>query len=207
MVLGDLELARRLGTGDESAFEDFFAAYFPRVYRYARVRLRANDEAAQEVAQATIIKALAKVHTYRGEAALFTWLCSICRREITAWFRRNGMPRVSLRDEPAETRAVLEAVIALSGDDPEREYERRELAGRVRAALERLPVQYRDALAARYLDGASVEEVGRRLSLGYKAAESLLTRARQAFRETFAASAGRSLQEPSAVSELGSSDE
>jgi hypothetical protein len=50
-----------------------------------------------------------------------------------------------------------------------------------------------------------VEEIGRRLGLGYKGAESLLTRARQAFREAFAPVAGRHLQRPSVISTPGSS--
>src|SRR5262245_29014342 len=129
MQPGDLDLARRLRIGDESAFGEFFAEYFPRVYRFARVRLGGDDDAAEEAAQTTLIRALAKIDTYRGEAALFTWLCSFCRREISAWFERNGKTaRVSLEDNSAEARAVLDALAALSRDDPEREYERRELS-------------------------------------------------------------------------------
>ena len=191
MQPGDLDLARRLRTGDDSAFEEFFAEYFPRVYRFARVRLGGDDEAAEEVAQTTLIRALAKVGTYRGEAALFTWLCAFARHEISAWFERTGKaPRVSLADDSAETRAVLDALAALSRDDPEQEYQRRELSRLVHAALDHLPVKYSDALVWKYLEGRPVEEIGRRLGLGYKAAESLLTRARQAFREAFALSAG-----------------
>ena len=58
MQPGDLDLARRLRTGDDSAFEEFFAEYFPRIYRFARVRLGGDEEAAEEVAQTTLIKAL-----------------------------------------------------------------------------------------------------------------------------------------------------
>jgi RNA polymerase sigma-70 factor (ECF subfamily) len=188
MPSGDLDLARRLRNGDESAFEEFFAEYFPRVYRFARVRLTGDDDAAEEVAQITLIRALAKVDTYRGEAALFVWLCSFCRHEIAAWFKRSGKAiHVSLSDDSAETQAILDAIAALSGDDPEREYQRRELSRLVHVALDHLPGQYKEALICKYLEGTSVEEIGRRLDLGYKATESLLTRARQAFREGFAA--------------------
>jgi len=187
MPSGDRDLARRLRRGDESAFDAFFAEYFPRVYRFARVRLTGDDDAAEEVTQATLIRALARIGTYRGEAALFVWLCSFCRHEIAAWFERSGRAvQVSLSEDSADTRAILGALAALSGDDPEREYERRELSRLVHVALDHLPGRYRDALVGRYLEGASVDEIGRRLDLGYKAAESLLTRAREAFREGFA---------------------
>lgn len=188
MPSGDLDSARRLRNGDESAFEEFFGEYFPRVYRFARVRLTGDDDAAEEVAQTTLIRALAKVSTYRGEAALFVWLCSFCRHEIAAWFERSGKAmQVSLSDDSAETRAMLDATAALSRDDPEREYERRELSRLVHLTLDHLPGKYKEALVWKYLEGTPVEEIGRRLDLGYKAAESHLTRARQAFREGFAA--------------------
>ncbi len=88
-------------------------------------------------------------------------------------------------------RTFLEAIAAFAGDDPEREYERRELSRLVHVTLDHLPARYKEALVGRYLEGASVEEIGSRLDLGYKAAESLLTRARQAFREGLAGVSGR----------------
>ena len=148
-----------------------------------------------------MIKALAKLHTYRGEAALFTWLCAFCRREIAAWFERAGSTApVSLADDSSDTRAVLDAIAALSGDDPEQAYQRRELSRVVHETLDHLPGRYGDALAWKYIEGTSVDEIGRRLGLSYKAAESLLTRARQAFREGFPLVASGQLERPSVIS-------
>lgn len=201
MPTHDLDLARRLRAGEESAFDAFFAEYFPRVYRFARVRLGGDEDAAEEVAQTTLIKALAKVDTYRGEAALFTWVCSLCRHEIDRWFERTGRTAyVLLADDTSETRAVLDAIAALSRDDPEQEYQRSELSRLVHATIDHLPGRYGDALVWKYLEGTSVEEIGRRLGIGYKAAESLLSRARQAFREAFAVLANRQIRPPSATS-------
>src|SRR3954469_5944741 len=139
MQQADLDLARRLLTGDEAAFEQFFADYFPRLYRFARVRLGGNDDAAEELVQMTLIKALAKVRTYRGDAALFTWVCSICRHEVTAWYERTHRSvHLSLADDSSDTRAVLDALAVLSRDDPEQEYKRRELSRLVQATLDRL---------------------------------------------------------------------
>jgi RNA polymerase sigma-70 factor (ECF subfamily) len=186
MASGDLHLARRLAAGEEVAFEAFFDEYFPRLYRFALTRLRGDEDAAEDIVQATLIKALAKIGTFRGEAALFSWLCSFCRHEISAWFARTGTPaQVSTSDDSPEMRTLLEAIAAMSADDPEEEYQRRELAQRVRATLDHLPGRYGDALVWKYLEGESVGEIARRLGLGYKAAESHLTRARQAFRDAF----------------------
>ena len=193
----DLDLTRRLLAGEEAGFDAFFAEYFPRVYRFARIRLGGDEDAAEEVAQTTLIKALAKVHTYRGEAALFTWLCTFCRHEVDQWFERTGRHvHLSLADDSADAQALLGAIAALSGDDPEQQYQRHELARLVHVALDHLPRGYRDALVWKYLEGRSVEEIGQRLGLGYKAAESHLTRARQAFRDAFAPIARGALPRP-----------
>jgi RNA polymerase sigma-70 factor (ECF subfamily) len=204
MLREDLDLARRLRIGEESAFEEFFAAYFPRIYRFARVRLGGDDEAAEEVAQAALIKALQKIDGFRGEAGLFTWLCTFCRHEISAWLRRSGRTAPApLADDSIEARAVLDAIAALSTDGPEQEFERRELSHLVHATLDHLPGRYGDALAWKYLEGVPVEEIGRRLGLGYKAAESLLTRARETFREAFTVVADGHLRPPAPASPSG----
>jgi RNA polymerase sigma-70 factor (ECF subfamily) len=195
MPSGDLHLARRLASGEEVAFEAFFDEYFPRLYRFALTRLRGDEDAAEDVVQTTLIKALAKVGTFRGEAALFSWLCAFCRHEISAWYARSGATvQMSTGDDSPEMRTLLDAIAAMSADDPEEEYQRRELAHRVRTTLDHLPGRYGDALVWKYLEGESVGEIARRLGLGYKAAESHLTRARQAFRDAFALVATQPLQ-------------
>ena len=68
---------------------------------------------------------------------------------------------------------------------PESALHRKELARLVQVTLDALPRAYGDALEWKYLEGLSVSEIALRLNLGLKAAESLLTRARQAFRDGF----------------------
>jgi RNA polymerase sigma-70 factor (ECF subfamily) len=188
----DLALARRLAAGDESAFDTFFADYFPRVYRFARARLDGDDASAEDVTQAALIRALDKIHTYRGDAALFTWLCTLCRHEIADWRQRTGrVSEVALFDDRPDVRAALDAVAALSCEDPDTQLRRRELSRLVQTTLDHLPGRYGDVLEWKYIQELSVAEIADRLGLGYKAAESLLTRARQSFRDGFALMEGR----------------
>ena len=53
----------------------------------------------------------------------------------------------------------------------------------VEATLDSLPGRYGEVLEWKYIDGLSVTEIAARLGVGAKAAESLLTRAREAFRD------------------------
>jgi RNA polymerase sigma-70 factor, ECF subfamily len=182
---GDRELVRRMLAGDEAAFARFFDGASRGLLRFALRRLANDADAAEEVVQVTLTQALRKLHTWRGEAALFTWLCAICRREILAhWRRRQRLAReVGLAEDDAEVRAAFDGR-AVEADAAAAH--RWDVAERVHATLGGLPQHYGDALEWKYVEEVPVEEVGRRLGLGLKATESLLTRAREAFRKGFA---------------------
>ena len=174
--------------GDERAFDDFFDAYYDRVFRFA-ARRAGDATAAEDVAQATLVQAMRRLETWRGEAALFTWLCTICRRELMAhWTHTRRQPPPVLAEDDAEVRAILEQV-ADTGDDPERALQRREVAHLVQATLDFLPGHYGDVLEWKYIEGLTVAEIADRLQSTPKAIESMLTRAREAFRDTFAEAA------------------
>lgn len=180
----DRNLAARMLSGEESAFEEFFDSHFPGLYRFALARVGQNADAAEEVVQASIAKAIRKLGTYRGEAALFSWLCAFCRHEIGAFYRERGQSP-SLTEDTPEVRAALESLAAADTDDPDSRLRRKQLSGIVQVTLDFLPRHYGDALEWKYIEGLSVAEIGARLSIGTKAAESLLTRARVAFRDGF----------------------
>jgi RNA polymerase sigma-70 factor, ECF subfamily len=180
----DLELVRRMLRGDEAAFERFFDATYPALYRFALPRLDFDRDAAAEVAQATICKAIRKLHTFRGEAALLTWLNTFCRRELYAHTtRHHTRVEVMLVDDDPEVRAALESLRRSDADDLDAALDRTRIAVLVQRVLDHLPAHYADALEWKYIDEVSVQEVAQRLGVGAKAAESLLTRARRAFRD------------------------
>jgi RNA polymerase sigma-70 factor (ECF subfamily) len=182
---GEQELLKRMLAGDERAFDSFFDSYFPRLYRFALPRLRRDEDAAREVVQSTLTKAMRRLDTFRGDAALFTWLCQICRRDIADHVRarRRHDTRVVLLDDSEDIRAALESIEAPDEEGPVRRYDQGETRRLVRSVLDRLPAPYGDALEWKYIDGHSVEEIGDRLGIGTTAAQSMLARARVAFRE------------------------
>jgi RNA polymerase sigma-70 factor (ECF subfamily) len=185
-----IDLVRRMLAGDEDAFERFFDAAYPVLYRFALARLGSDEDAAAEIAQAAICKAIGKLQTYRGEAALLTWLCTFCRHELYAWFRRHeGRVRVELLEDDPEIRAALQSLQITEG--AESALDRARVASRVQRVLDHLPPHYAHALEWKYIDEIPVREIGIRLGLGIKAAESLLTRARGAFRDAFRATTPR----------------
>lgn len=180
----DQQLIRRVLAGDEQAFESFFNAYFARLYRFALPRLNGDAEATQEVVLATLTKAMRNLSNFRGESGLFTWICQICRHEVVDRIRADRRAsHVVLIDDQPELRAAIESLEAPAEYDLVRSHGRAEVGRLVRSVLDRLPSSYGDALEWKYIEGQSVEVIGERLGIGTTAAQSLLARARAAFRE------------------------
>ena len=188
LVHVDRALARRILGGDEAAFRDLFDRFFPRLYRFALARVPRDPEAARDIVQQTFCQAIERLDTYRGEAALYTWFCQICRNAVADHYRRisRSAGRVVLLEDQPDARAILESFAAPEADEPETGAMREQVHRLVEATLDALPGRYGEALEWKYIDGLSVREIAGRLSLGEKAAESLLTRARESFREAFA---------------------
>jgi RNA polymerase sigma-70 factor, ECF subfamily len=179
----DLDLAKRMLAGEEDAFDTFGERYFKALYRFAAARLDGDRDLSREIVQTTVAKALARLRTYRGEASLLTWLCSCCRNEILMHLRhRRAAP--ADRELPEEVEPAVGSFVHRPRD-PEAALLRQEKADLVHVALDGLPAHYSQALEWKYLECLPVEEIAARMELRPKAAESLLARARQAFRSSY----------------------
>jgi RNA polymerase sigma-70 factor (ECF subfamily) len=188
----DRALSRRILAGDAAAFRSLFDSFFPRLYRFALARLGGDEDAASEVVQQTFCKAIERLDSYRGEAALYTWFCQVCRNVLIDYRRANARKArtvVLLEDQP-NVRAILEALAAPAADQPDLHAWQQDVRRLVQATVDTLPERYGVVLEWKYVDGLSVEDIAARLDIGAKAAESLLTRARHAFRDAITALAG-----------------
>jgi RNA polymerase sigma-70 factor (ECF subfamily) len=172
---------------DAQAFNAFFEGYFGRLYRFARVRLSSDPEITKEIVHVTLTKAIRKLATYRGEASLFTWLCTICRHEISDHIERVARDRqhVVLTEDLPDVRAVVDALAAPPSDEPEDRFRRLETTRLIQVALDKLPAHYGDALEWKYIYGFSVEEIAAKLGMGMEAAQSVLARAKRAFHDVY----------------------
>lgn len=185
--LEDKMLVKQVLAGKERAFDQFFDENFARLYRFALVRLGGDEEAAREIAQLTLSKALRKLRSYRGEAALFTWLCAICRNEASDWLASEGRyhRHIVLTEDFPEVQAAVESLQIPEQMRPDAHYRRVELLRLIQVALDSLPAKYGDALEWKYIEGYSVKEIAERLNLGIEATQSLLARARRAFADVY----------------------
>lgn len=180
----DLRLVRRILAGDEQALRSFMDDYFPRLYRYTIHRLPNNAD-VDDVVQITLTQAARRLETYRGEATLATWLIQICRHEISRQLRSNAihgdMMAPFLNDDLL--RAIVESIESDPGQNPEQTGRRAEIISLIQFALDQLPENYALALELKYIEGCSSKDIAGRLSISDEATQSLLARARRAFRD------------------------
>ncbi|MEJ2444276.1 MAG: RNA polymerase sigma factor [Exilibacterium sp.] len=184
--LDDFKLSKALSRGDEQAFDHFYEIYFDRVYRFVSRRVEEED-IVQDILQNTLISALGNMESYRGEASMFTWICQIARNELSVHFRRNRQQqaRSVVADSDEEIRRVLETLEAPVSDRPDTQSEREEMIRLILLTLDYLPGRYGDILEWKYVKGFSVKHIAEELGQSPEAVQSLLQRARKAFRNTF----------------------
>jgi RNA polymerase sigma-70 factor (ECF subfamily) len=182
----DALLVRRVLAGERAAFDELFTRQFRPLYEFAHYRLGAADSAeVEDVVQDTFVVAFESLARFDGRSSLQTWLAGIAKNKISA--RRRKRRPMSLSDALEEADPDIDAWLAAIDETtlPEHALERRETRELVGATLAQLPLEYRDALLSKYVQGESTAEVASRSGRSTKAAESLLTRARTAFAGIF----------------------
>jgi RNA polymerase sigma-70 factor (ECF subfamily) len=185
----DRQLVERLLAGDEAAFRSFFEEYFDRLQRFAMARTRGNADLSREAAQRALCRAVRRLDSYRGEAALFTWLAQICRNELADLgeaLQRDAQRTVSM-DSDAATRERIESRVADPQAGPAAELESDDISRVLREVLDGLPGRYGEVLEWKYLDELSVEQIALRLRGSFESAQSMLQRARVALRTALTA--------------------
>ena len=58
--------------------ERLYKEYYPIVYRFI-LKLCADPDQAEEIAQETMFRAIQQIHTFKGDSKLSTWLCTISK--------------------------------------------------------------------------------------------------------------------------------
>jgi RNA polymerase sigma-70 factor (ECF subfamily) len=175
-----VDLLRRVAAGDPHAVRDLLDASGDVVYGFVFARVGGDVAAAEDVVQDTYLEAVKSAHTFRGDAAVTTWLCAIARRRLARHYeaeRRHDLAR-----------SGLTLVESSDGDDGEQvEVDRRDEVVR---ALGALPALHRQVLVLKYLDERSVEEIADELGRTRIQVQSLLQRARVGLRRQLEADDG-----------------
>ncbi len=163
----DSELLSRHAAGDTGAFAELVRRHRDRLWAVA-LRTLGDPEDAADAVQDALVSAYRAAGSFRGDAAVTTWLHRVvvnaCLDRIR---RRTARPTVPLADEVADTQA-----------DPSDDIADSELRAELIAALRTLPAEQRAALVLVDMQGYPVDEAARILDVPAGTVKSRCARAR-----------------------------
>ncbi|RMG55290.1 MAG: RNA polymerase sigma factor [Acidobacteria bacterium] len=184
MPITDVELARASAAGDEWAFERIYRSHVRKVYSIC-LRLLGDPADAEEVTQDVFVRLFQKIGTFRGDAALSTWLHRLAvntalmalrhrRRRLT--YELSDDMRPSLENSPSGSRrdGLLLDRIALE------------------RAIAQLPPGYRTVFVLHDIEGYQHEEIAEMLGIAVGTAKSQLHKARLKMRQLLRGARARS---------------
>lgn len=194
----DKKLVKKLLQGDEASFEQFYEEYFDKLYRFVMARVDYQHHIAEDVVQSSLFKAIEKLDTFKAEASLLTWLCTFCRYELSAYFKKHNKAPTLIEDHP-EVKAQLESLAAFIQQQPENQLLQQQLNRLVHLTLDNLPERYAKVVELKYIQGLSVKDIAKEMGVTAKAAESLLSRARPYFEDVFMTISGEATSKDKSV--------
>ncbi len=172
-------------SGDKVAFEQLVRQESPRLFRVI-VRIVGDDDEARSVMQETFLQAYERLHTFRGESKITTWLYAIGINLSRAALRKAR--RYNTLDEQDIDRLQPSFNRGMFADDsrdwnPLDRVQKSELQRVVREAIDRLPDDYRIVVTLRDIRELSTTEVAQMLDISEGAVRVRLHRARRALKK------------------------
>jgi RNA polymerase sigma-70 factor (ECF subfamily) len=178
--LSERELIRRARAGDQDAFAALVMLHADRVYGALR-RFGLDPGEADEVSQEVFLRAWRGLSRFEERARVSTWLYRIAFNEAQRRRSRRVLPAAALNPDPEsdDPIAALPDSPDLGPDAQTLSHEFEEVLGR---ALARLPVEWRDAVVLRDIEGLSTEEAAGVVGVRQAAFKSRLHRGRMQLR-------------------------
>ena len=168
--MNDRHLIQRISQGDPTAERALYDAHVDRVFRLA-YRMTGDEALAEDLTQDTFLRAFDRLHEFRGEAALSTWLHTVATRTVLSGLRKIRR----LRDREQDLEFVPEPRSA-----PRRDAELRLLLDE---AIDALPEEMRLVFLMHDVEGFKHHEIAAGLDLTTGTSKSRLHRARTWLRE------------------------
>ncbi|CAM5793860.1 MULTISPECIES: RNA polymerase sigma factor [Brevibacillus] len=170
--MGEAELIRKAQSGDHEALVELLRTIETSVYRSAFYIL-GNEQDALDAAQEALIRIYRKIDTYQEKAKFSTWVQRVVSNVCMDKFRAKK-----------ETVSIDEhELIIPDRNNVEDEILLNSLSQDIKAAIGKLPKQYRMVVVLRYLEDFSYQEIAEALELPLNTVKSYLFRARQQLQE------------------------
>lgn len=153
-------LVQGLSSRDDNAFQELFRLFGQRIFRTA-MKILKEEESAKDALQETMINIHRAAGSFRGEARLATWINRITVNVCLEMIRKNKK-HASRTSEDVSDHVTLED---RSTPNPFVSAQRREVRGRVWAALGRLSPKHQVVVRMHDLEGFTIREIAEKVGV------------------------------------------
>jgi RNA polymerase sigma-70 factor, ECF subfamily len=157
----DRGLIARAQQGDAAAFRSLVERHQRRAFAIALALVRDEND-ARELVQDAFLRVYRSLNSFQGGSSFFTWLYRNITNLSIDLIRKPGRQLADIDESRFESDESQEAEFPLlsrvDGSDPVDVVRRREIAGRLQAALDALPPYHRGVIVMREIEGLSYEE-------------------------------------------------
>jgi len=174
------------GSRDPTDVAAWFDDALPRIFGYFITRVGGRVAVAEDLTQETMLAAVRSATGPDDPDAVIAWLFGIARHKLMDHYRRQE------REQRHFGRALEPEALNLEPAPPlpDLDLDALHVRDAIIATLDKLPPRQRSAIVLRYIDGCDVATTAALLEVSIHAAESLLARARAAFRYHYHAQTG-----------------
>ncbi|RUL56855.1 RNA polymerase sigma factor [Lysinibacillus antri] len=155
-------------------FEQQYDLHSDRIYQYIYF-LVGHAELAEDLTQETFIKAIQSQHTFRNDASTLTWLMKIARNLTYDYYRRKRI--ISFLPFTAKYDTKEESFT------PEKWLEQNEESKRLYEALQKVKMDYREAIVLRKIEGLTIKETAKILGWNESKVKNCTERGMKALRQ------------------------
>lgn len=172
--VSDLALAQKSAAGNMEAFEELYRRHSRRVYSLC-LRMTANVEKAEDLAQDVFVHLFRKIGSFRGQSAFTTWLHRVTVNQVLMHFRKRSV-KTELTTEDGET--PVQVVQGTSDPNSMPIVDRIALD----RAIIQLPPGYKSVFILHDIEGHEHTEVAKILGCSVGTSKSQLHKARMKLR-------------------------
>jgi len=195
----DRELIARAQEGDKVAFRRLVERHQRRAFAIALSLVRDEND-ARELVQDAFLRVYKGLGTFQGGSSFFTWLYRIITNLSIDLIRKPGRQLVELEPSRVDAEDARDAeyplVARIDGADPIDVVRRREIAARLKTALDALPPYHRGVIVMREIEGLSYEEMAQAMNVSKGTIMSRLFHARQKLQKALSDCYGEQVDGP-----------
>lgn len=155
--------------------------YWDRLYHIA-LSMMPTPEDAEDMVQESILKAYERMHQFRAESSLYTWLVRILINNCKDRLRKKDLKQASLwwhsREGKLESRQIPD-----DREDTDKKFELSERSTRLMAALKSIEEDYRELIILHYYDNLSMKDISEILKIPEGTIKSRMSRARELLKD------------------------